>query len=45
LYKFEGSVKDGVLELPCNLEDVDLIESVHIPLVDAQVSSNSTNFA
>lgn len=44
LYKYEGSVKDGVLELPCNIEDVDLIESVHIPMPDAQVTSNSTNF-
>lgn len=44
LYKYEGSVKNGVLELPCNIEDVDLIESVHIPVPDAQVTSNSTNF-
>ena len=44
LYKYEGSVKDGILELPCNLEDADLIESVHIPVPDAQISSNSTNF-
>lgn len=44
LYKFEGSVKNGVLELPCNLEDVDLIESVHIPVPDAQVTSNASNF-
>lgn len=44
LYKYEGSVKDGVLELPCNIEDVDLIESVHVPVPDAQVTSNSTNF-
>lgn len=44
LYRYEGSVKDGVLELPCNLEDPDLIESVHIPVPDAQLTSNSTNF-
>ena len=44
LYKFEGSVKNGVLELPCNIEDVDLIESVHIPVPDSQVTSNSTHF-
>lgn len=44
LYQFEGSVKNGVLELPCNLEDIDLIESVHIPIPDAEVSSNSTNW-
>ena len=43
LYRFEGSVKNGILELPCNLEDIDLIESVHIPFPDAQTSSNSTN--
>lgn len=41
LYKYEGSVKNGVLELPCN---VDVIESVHIPIPDAQVSSNSSNY-
>ena len=44
LYKYEGSVKNGVLELPCNLEGADLIESVHIPIPDAQVTSNSSNF-
>ena len=44
LYRFEGSVKNGILELPCNLEDIDLIESVHIPFPDAQTSSNSTNW-
>ena len=44
LYRYEGSVKNGTMELPCNLEDVDLIESVHIPVPDAQVSSNSANF-
>ena len=41
LYKFEGSVKDHVLELPCN---VDEIESVHVPVPDAQVTSNVSNF-
>ena len=41
LYKYEGSVKDGVLELPCN---VDEIESVHVPVPDAQVTSNTSNF-
>lgn len=41
LYRYEGSVKNHVLELPCN---VDLIESVHIPIPDAQVTSNSSNF-
>ena len=43
LYRVEGSVKDGVLELPCNV-DSGLIESVHIPIPDAQVSSSSVNF-
>ena len=41
LYKFEGSVNDNVLELPCN---VDVIESVHVPVPDAQVTSNTSNF-
>lgn len=41
LYRYEGAVKNHVLELPCN---VDLIESVHIPVPDAQVTSNSSNF-
>lgn len=41
LYRYEGTVEDHVLELPCN---VDLIESVHIPIPDAQVTSNSSNF-
>ena len=41
LYKYEGSVKDGILKLPCN---VDVIESVHIPIPDAQMSSNSSNY-
>lgn len=41
LYKYETSVKNGSVELPCN---VDLIESVHIPFPDAETSSNSTNW-
>lgn len=41
LYRYEGSVKDGVLKLPCN---VDVIESVHVPIPDAQMSSNSSNY-
>jgi len=44
LYKYEGSVKNGVLELPCNI-DSGLIESVHVPIPDAQVSANDANFA
>ena len=38
LYRYIGEVKDGVLELPCN---VDLIESVHAPFPDAQMTSSS----
>ena len=41
LYRYEGSVEDGVLKLPCN---VDVIESVHVPIPDAQMSSNSSNY-
>ena len=41
LYRYEGKVKDKELELPCN---VDEIESVHIPIPDAQTTSNSSNF-
>ena len=33
--------KDGVLDLPCN---VDVIESVHIPMPDAKMTSNKTVF-
>lgn len=44
LYRYEGSVKDGILELPCNLTGSNLIESVHIPFPDAEISSNSTSF-
>lgn len=44
LYRYEGSVKNGVLELPCNITGDDLIESVHIPIPDAKTSSNSSNF-
>ena len=42
LYRYIGDVKDHKLELPCN---VDVIESVHIPLPDAQVTSNKSNHA
>ena len=37
LYRYVGDVKNQTLELPCN---VDLIESVHIPIPDAQMTSN-----
>ena len=44
LYRFVGSVKDKTLELPCNaIGDEQIIESVHIPIPDAQTTSNSTN--
>lgn len=42
LYKYIGTVTDGILELPCNYEG-GLIESVHIPFVDAQLTSSSTH--
>lgn len=42
LYKYVGSVNDGVLELPCNYEG-GLIESVHVPFIDAQITSDSTD--
>lgn len=38
LYKYIGDVIDGELKLPCN---VDLIESVHLPINDAQLFSPS----
>ena len=37
LYRFVGNVRDHKLELPCN---ADFIESVHVPLPDAQMTSN-----
>ena len=37
LYRFVGDTVNRELELPCNL---DVIESVHIPINDAQVTSN-----
>lgn len=40
LYRFIGSVENGVLKLPCN---VDEIESVHIPVPDAQVTSGTSD--
>lgn len=41
LYKYVGSTVNCELELPCN---VDMIESVHIPMDDAQMTSNKTVF-
>lgn len=41
LYRYIGNTSNKELELPCN---VDLIESVHIPIPDAQMTSNQTVF-
>ena len=41
LYRYVGSTINGELALPCN---VDVIESVHIPVVDAQLTSNKINY-
>ena len=41
LYKYVGDTKNHELPLPCN---VDIIESVHIPIEDAQMTSNKTVF-
>lgn len=44
LYRFVGSVENKTLQLPCNsIGDEQLIESVHVPIPDAQITSNSTN--
>ena len=41
LHRYVGKVEDKTLELPCN---VDVIESVHIPVSDSQVSSSSSSY-
>ena len=42
LYRYVADAdKNGVLDLPCN---VDVIESVHIPMPDAKMTSNKTVF-
>ena len=42
LYRYVADAdKDGILDLPCN---VDVIESVHIPMPDAKMTSNKTVF-
>lgn len=41
LYRYLGKCEDNILELPCN---VDVIESVHIPIPDAKITSNSSEF-
>lgn len=40
LYRYIGNVEHGQLILPCN---VDVIESVHVPLPDAQLTSNQSD--
>ena len=41
LYRFVGSVENGVLKLPCNaIKKASEIESVHIPVADAQVTNS-----
>lgn len=41
LYRYIADTENGELELPCN---VTAIESVHIPMNDAQMTSNKTVF-
>lgn len=41
LYRYIGDTEKHELSLPCN---VDIIESVHIPIEDAQMTSNKTVF-
>ena len=42
LYRFIGDVVNGKLKLPCNVSGD--IESVHIPVPDAQMTSNKQDF-
>lgn len=37
LYRYKGDTENKILELPCN---VDVIESVHLPINDAQISTS-----
>lgn len=41
LHRYVGNTFNKVLKLPCN---VDLIESVHLPILDAQISTPKTDF-
>lgn len=41
LYRYIGSTEDKTLELPCNAE---LIESVHLPINDAQITSSDSSY-
>lgn len=42
LYRYVGDVKNKELQLPCN---VDVIESVHVPIPDAQITSNKADLS
>lgn len=41
LHRYVGDTVNKVLQLPCN---ADLIESVHLPILDAQISTPTTEF-
>lgn len=41
LYRYKADAIDKKIELPCNC---DIIESVHLPLLDAQMTTNQTVF-
>lgn len=41
MHRFVGDTVNKVLQLPCN---ADIIESVHLPIVDAQISTSTTDF-
>lgn len=41
LYRYTSCTKNKILELPCN---VDVIESVHIPISDAQTTDPTENY-
>ena len=41
LYRFIGNVENGKLQLPCNADE---IESVHVPIPDAQTTYPNTDF-
>ena len=41
LYRYIGSTEDKALELPCN---VDFIESVHLSINDAQITSSDSSY-
>ena len=44
LYRYVGTVQNKTLKLPCNaVGDNSIIESVHVPIPDAQTTSNLTN--